>query len=287
MTAGALSSSYAWCERVARQQAGNFYPAFRILPRPQRLAMSALYAYMRVTDDLADEPGEAGAQRSRLHEWRQQFRAAMNGKPSHPLHAALTDAVRRHEIPTQYFEDVIDGVETDLLPVRMPTFDELKRYCYRVASVVGLACIRIWGCRSETADGHAQEAGIAFQLTNILRDIGEDRARDRVYLPADDMMQFGCSVEQLGCVGEPAYRRLMAFEVERARKHYAASEPLRVLLPNPGRAVFQVMFNTYRGILDEIERRGYDVMSQRVSLSRSKKLGLVLKALPVRWGLMS
>lgn len=287
MTAGELSLSYAWCERVARQQAGNFYPAFRILPKMQRLAMSALYAYMRVTDDLADEPGEAVAKRITLNDWRHQFRAAMNGELRHPLHAALVDAIRRYEIPAQYFEDVIDGVETDLLPVRMQTFDELERYCYRVASVVGLACIRIWGCRSESGSNHAKEAGIAFQLTNILRDIGEDRARDRVYIPAEDMTRFDCSVEQLGCVGDPAYRELMAFEVQRARDHYAAAEPLRDLLPKPGRAVFQVMFNTYRGILDEIERRGYDVMSKRVSLSRSKKLGLVLKALPVRWGLMS
>lgn len=287
MTAGELSSSYAWCERVARQQAGNFYPAFRILPKAQRLAMSALYAYMRVTDDLADEPGDADAKRISLNDWRQQFRAAMHGEFRHPLHAALVDAIRRYEITTQYFEDAIDGVETDLLPVRMQTFDALEQYCYRVASVVGLACIRIWGCRSGKADAYAKQAGIAFQLTNILRDIGEDRARDRVYIPAEDMQRFGCPVEQLGCVGEPAYRQLMAFEVQRARDHYASAEPLRELLPKPGRAVFQVMFNTYRGILDEIERRGYDVMSKRVSLSRSKKLGLVLKALPVRWGLMS
>jgi phytoene synthase len=183
-------------------------------------------------------------------------------------------------------EAVIDGVEMDLEPVRFQRFAELYRYCFLVASAVGLACIHVWGFRDTSAKLYAEHAGIAFQLTNILRDLAEDLARGRVYLPAEDFALFACTPENLFGEGgiAPAARHLLRFEADRARRYYHSSERLLPLLHGPGRAVCQVMLRTYRGLLDEIERRDYDVFSRRVSLSGWRKTRLVLRAMPVRWG---
>lgn len=283
----ALSASYSWCERLARRHADNFYPAFRILPRDQRRAMCAIYAFMRLADDFADDPGPIDVKRAALADWRRQFHDALTGRFAHPVLPALGDTVTRFRIPPQYLDDVCDGVEADLESVAMATFDDLYRYCYRVASAVGLACIHIWGFSDETAKKPAEHAGIALQLTNILRDLGEDRANGRVYLPAEDLRRFGCAPDQFGRVNDNAYRELMAFQIQRARGYYDSASSLSTYLTCSGRAVFQVILATYRRILDEIERRGYDVLSSRVSVSRWTKVGLVLRALPVRWGLIS
>ncbi len=280
-----LAASFTYCDRLARREAGNFYHAFRVLPRPQRRAMCALYAYMRVTDDLADGPGEPEAKRLALKQWRHDLHDALAGHPRHMLHPALQNTVTRFGVPSVYLEDVMDGVEMDLTPVRFAHFDDLYRYCYRVASAVGLACIHIWGFRDSSAKLYAEQAGIAFQLTNILRDLPEDLARGRVYLPADDLERFGCDADRLRRgPADPDVRALLRFEAARARGYYDSAWGLMPLLDPAGRAVFQVMLRTYRGLLDEIERRGYDVFHGRVSLSRWRKLGLVLQALPVRCG---
>jgi phytoene synthase len=279
-----LARSYAYCERLARREAGNFYHAFRLLPHRQRRAMCALYAFMRVADDLSDGPGDAESRRGPLDDWRRQLHRALQGEYTHPLHPAFHDTVARHGIPTEYLLDVLDGVCMDLEPVRFATFAELYRYCYRVASAVGLACIHVWGFTDERARGPAEAAGIALQLTNILRDLGEDAARGRVYLPAEDLERFGYRAEDLARgVRNDAFAALMRFQVERAREYYRAAEPLAAMLRPPGRAVFRVMTGTYRGLLEAIERRGYDVFSRRVRLSRWHKLWLVVQALPVRW----
>ena len=286
MTQFSLAQSYAHCERVARRQAANFYPAFRVLPGPQRRAMCALYAFMRITDDLVDDGGDVAVKRGKLAAWRDGFRAAIRGEDRHTVHPALRDAVERYAIPTWYLEAVIDGVEMDLQPVRFRRFAELYRYCFLVASVVGLACIQVWGFRDESAKLYAEHAGVAFQLTNILRDLGEDLNRGRVYLPAEDFALFGCDPVNLRVTAgvNPAARRLLRYEADRARQYYQSAERLLPLLNGPGRAVCQVMLRTYRGLLDEIERRDYDVFSRRVSLSGWRKASLVLRALPVRWG---
>jgi phytoene synthase len=165
------------------------------------------------------------------------------------------------------------------------TFDELYRYCYRVASAVGLACIHIWGFSGHEAKLHAEAAGIGFQLTNILRDLGEDARRGRIYLPHDDLQRFGYSADRLrGGIRDHHFQALMRFEVERARGYYEASLPLTKCLPAPGRAVFLVMLRTYRGLLDAIQSRNYDVFSSRVRLSSWRKVSLMLQALPIRWG---
>lgn len=283
----ATARSYAYCERLARREAGNFYHAFRVLPAAQRRAMCALYAFMRVTDDLSDGAGAANSKRTRLHDWRGQLDRALEGKDGHRLHPALRHAVRTFGVPREYLEAVVDGVCMDLGPVRYATFADLYRYCYRVASAVGLACIHVWGFRAECAKEYAERAGIAFQLTNILRDLREDAERDRVYLPREDLERFGYAEEGLRR-GErnERFRDLMRFEVQRARDYYRASRPLAGYLEPAGRAVFQVMARTYGGLLDAIERRDYDVFSGRVRVSPWRKLQFAVQALPVRWGLL-
>jgi phytoene synthase len=280
-----LSHSYGWCERLARRQAANFYHAFRLLPWRRRLDMCALYSFLRVSDDLVDEPGPTEDKRAALADWRQRLGAALGGDYSHPLHAALHETVRAHAIPAAYLEAALDGVGMDLDRSTYQTFEELYLYCYRVASVVGLSCVHIWGCHGERALAHAEAAGIAFQLTNILRDLAEDAARGRVYLPAEDLERFGYGADDL-LRGErgPRFEALMRFEVERARRYYEKALPLAGLLGPPGRAVFLVMLRTYQGVLEAIARRNYDVFSGRVRVGRWFKLWQVVRVLPVRWG---
>ncbi|MGE3807894.1 MAG: phytoene/squalene synthase family protein [Gemmataceae bacterium] len=283
-----LSQSYTYCERLARQQAGNFFHAFRVLPAPKRRAMCALYAFFRITDDLTDGPQEIDVKRTLLADWRGQLDRALEASYQHPLHAALHDIVDHYRIPRRYLDDVLDGVAMDLEQSRYQTFDELYRYCYRVAAAVGLSCIHIWGFTGAEACRYAESAGIAFQLTNILRDLAEDAGRDRVYLPAEDLARFGYREEDLRAgLRNDAFRELMRYQVERAKDYYERSAPLTRHLDASGRAIFLVMSRTYRGLLEEIERRGYDVFTSRVRLSRWHKLGLALQALPVRWGLLT
>jgi len=283
-----LARSYAYCDRLARREAGNFYHGFRLLPRAQRLAMSALYAFLRIADDLSDEPGTSADKRRLLAEWRAGLDRALAGHYCHRLHEALHHTVQTFHIPRQYLDDVLDGVEMDLEPAVYATFQDLRLYCYRVASAVGLACIHVWGFSDERAKIHAEQAGLAFQLTNILRDLGEDAARGRVYLPREDLDRFGYDAAELSQgVRDDRLRALMRFEVDRARHFYDAAQPLVSLLLPPGRAVFLVMSRTYRGLLDAIEKRDYDVFTHRVSLSPWRKLLFALRALPVRWGLQT
>jgi squalene synthase HpnD len=280
-----LEQSYRYCEGVARREAGNFFHAFQVLPRAQRRAMCALYAFLRLTDDLADEPGETAAKRAALAQWRLSLTAALAGEYRHPVFRALHHTVSRFGIPRVYLDEVLDGVESDLEPVRFATFAELYRYCYRVASAVGLACIHIWGFDDDRALLPAEQAGIALQLTNVLRDLPEDLRRGRVYLPADELARFGCDPERLRRgPDDPSFRAMMRFQVERARGYYDAAEGLMPHLSPAGRAVFQVMLRTYRGLLNEIERRDYDVFAGRVRLSAWRKAALVVQALPVRLG---
>jgi len=282
-----LVRSYRYCETVTRREAGNFYPAFRILPGPQRLSMCALYTFMRIADDLSDEPEKVAVKRTNLLAWRRGLEEAWHGIFTHPSHEALAHTIHKHGIPRAYLEAVLDGVEMDLEPVRYITFADLRVYCYRVASVVGLACIHIWGFTRPQAKIYAEQAGLAFQLTNILRDLGEDAARGRVYLPREDLDRFGYSEDNLRRgKRDDGFRELMRFEVERARAYYAAAWQLLPLLSAPGRAVFLVMAKTYRGLLDAIEARDYDVFAKRVRVSGWRKLLFALQALPVRWELV-
>jgi phytoene synthase len=279
------SWSYAYCERLARREAANFYHAFRLLPREQRRGLCALYSFMRVTDDLADGPDPLEEKRRALDAWRRQLDDALAGNYHHPLHMAFHHTVERFGIPRAYLDAVLDGVAMDLVTDRYETFGDLYPYCYRVASAVGLACLHVWGFAEEGAERHAEAAGIAFQLTNILRDLGEDAARGRVYLPREDLARFGYGEEDLRReLRDERFRELMRFEAARAYSYYEAAEPLVPLLPPAGRAVFLVMLRTYRGLLDAIVRRDFDVFRRRISLSRLHKLWLAARVLPVRLG---
>jgi phytoene synthase len=279
-----LSRSYRYCEALTRRQAGNFYPAFRVLPGAQRLSMCALYAFMRIADDYSDEPAPLDVKRANLARWRRELAGSLCGKYAHPVHEALAHTIHKHDIPVEFLEAVLDGVEMDLEPVRYATWEDLQKYCYRVASAVGLACIHIWGFSRSQAMKHAEQAGMAFQLTNILRDLGEDAARNRVYLPQEDLGRFAYSEDHLKKgVRDEAFRALMRFQIERARACYAAAWPIMPLLAPPGRAVFLVMAKTYRGLLDAIEARQYDVFSARVRVASWKKMLFALEAVPVRW----
>jgi phytoene synthase len=285
--ADSLHKSYERCRQVTRRANSSFPVAFRLLPPAKRRAMDALYAFMRVTDDLADEPGEVADKRQHLAEWRAGLSAALDGHFTHPIHPALFDAVRRFAIPPRFLFDAIDGIESDLEPVRFATFAELYPYCYRVASAVGLACVRVWGLRPgvewRDADGPAEAAGVAFQLTNVLRDLGEDFARGRVYLPADELAAFGCPPESWHQGGE-AFRAMMRFQARRAREFYRRAAPLDRLLSADGRAIFRVMSGTYRRLLDEIERGGFDVFARRVRVPRWRKGLILLGGWAVKWG---
>ncbi len=279
-----LARSYRVCDEVARREAGNFYPAFLLLPAPRRRAMCALYTFMRIADDLSDAAAPAEVKRQQLAEWRIGLHHALAGRCTHPSHAALQDTVERYGIPVRYLDAVIDGVEMDLEPVAYRTFAELHNYCWHVASVVGLSCIHIWGFHGAEATRFAEDAGIAFQLTNILRDLGEDATRGRVYLPDEDLQRFGYDADRLGRgVRDAAFREMMQFEIARARSYYQSGWRLAPRLSPAGRAVFLMMARTYRGLLGEIEKQDYDVFRSRTRVPRWKKLAFALAALPARF----
>lgn len=277
------AASYRYCHRLTRRAAKNFYPAFLALPRRERRGMEALYAFLRLTDDLADEPGDPDAKRIALQEWRLQLHAAVAGTASHPVHKALADTVRQWGIPLYYLELVIDGVESDLRTVRLQTFADLYAYCYRVASAVGIACIHIWGFRDPAALRYAEAAGVACQLTNILRDVGEDRAVSRVFLPADEWTVWGCPPDEWAA-GNEKFRAFMRFQVNRAKGYFAEGRKLRPLLTPAGRAVFSAMIGTYEDLLDEVARRDGDVFQTRVRVPKWRKVTRLAAAFPKRWG---
>jgi phytoene synthase len=283
VTADPLRASYDYCASLSRREARNFYYSFLVLPPARRRAMCALYAFMRHTDDLADQQGDAPAKRAAIEAWRGALETALDGGPqSWPGLAALADTVRRYDLPRHYLREVIDGVAMDVEPRPFTTFDELYRYCYHVASAVGLSCIHIWGFRSEggRAEKLAESCGVALQLTNILRDIREDALAGRVYLPREDLDRFGVSPAELSSrrlgVG---LRRLFAFEAQRAYDFYAQSEPLVRLIEPVGRPVLRAIVGIYRSLLDEIARRDYNVLAGRVALPAWRKTAITLRAL--------
>jgi 15-cis-phytoene synthase len=267
-----LEESYRECVHVARTQARNFYYSFICLPPQKRLSMCAIYAFMRYSDDISDDG--AGDPAARMAGWRAALDRAFEGEYGESrILPAFHDAVRRHGIPRQYFHELIAGAEMDLRPRRYETWDDTYRYCYHVASVVGLVCIHVFGFRDARAPQLAEYNGIAFQLTNILRDLREDAGMDRVYLPQEDLRRFDYSEDELkaGVVNE-AYRALMRFEVERARKYYDEAAPLVGLIDADSRPCLRAMREIYRGILDRIVAQDYEVFSRRARVSTLKKL---------------
>jgi phytoene synthase len=278
----AVDRSYEYCRRVARSRAKNFYYSFVLLTGQQRKAMCAIYAFMRHCDDLSDEPG---ATREALERWRAEMVEAMAGRfGEHPVWPAFRHTVRRFGIPTEYFHEMIDGVLGDLEPRRFETFSQLYRYCYQVASVVGLTCIHIFGFDTRSALPLAVKCGVAFQLTNILRDIREDLDRGRIYLPAEDLKRFGVTEADLRA-GDRAIRdngallELMRFEAARARTYYQESAPLLDLIHPRSRRSLWALIAIYSQLLRRIEAKKYDVFTRRVRLSALEKSLIILRAL--------
>jgi len=274
----ALEDSYGYCRRVARTRARNFYYSFVLLSREQRNAMCAVYAFMRYCDDLSDEPG---ANRAAIEQWRTALDEALAGRcDAHPVLPAFHDTVSRYRIPPRYFHEIIDGVASDLEPRRFETFDQLYRYCYQVASTAGLTTIHILGFDSPEALPLAEKCGIAFQITNILRDVGEDAGHGRIYLPAEDLARFHVSEDDIhATMRTPEFIDLMDFETARARQYYKESGPLLSLVDRRSRASLAALISIYSRLLDRIESSNYDVFTRRISLPAAEKCWIVLNAL--------
>lgn len=296
-----LAESYACCQKLARRTAKNFYYSFTGLPPDQFQAMCVLYAYMRLCDDVGDDesvPLDVRVQR--LSAWEEATRRALERAeaPDHDfgtgrnefrlVFPALIDMTLRYRIPTQCFLDVITGVRIDLdaavsdsdsansdsgLRCQFQTFDELKDYCYRVAGVVGVCCIHIWGFHDQAALKSAADCGLAFQLTNILRDLAEDAGNGRVYLPAEDLVRFEMTPGDISSqVMDDRFHRLMTFQVERTESYYTRANDLFQWLEPPGRPILKAMLKIYGGLLREISKRNFDVYSRRVNLPTWRKL---------------
>jgi phytoene synthase len=273
-----LAESYEYCRQIARHSATNFYYSFLVLPRPKRRAMCALYAFLRHTDDLGDSAQPTEARAEALARWRESLERALAGKFDGPLFPALADTVACYSIPPEYLLAVIDGVVMDLKHASYATFTDLADYCYKVASAVGLACIHIWGFSSPAALEPACRCGLAFQLTNILRDLKEDAERGRVYLPQEDLLRFDYTSDDLReNLRDGRFRALMDFEIARAEQFYREAIELERYLSADGKAVFGTMVTIYRELLAEIKRLDGDVFTRRVSLSSWRKLGIAAR----------
>jgi len=286
-----LESSFEHCRQVAKTRARNFYYSFLLLPKAQKDAMCAIYAFMRYSDDISDDERPTVEQRrASLEHWKAALERALDGDfGDDPILPAFRATIERYSIPTEYFFDMIDGVGSDLEPQTYETFDELYQYCYRVASVVGLTIIHVFGFEGKQALELAEKCGIGFQLTNILRDIPEDAAMGRVYLPAEDLRRFGLSREAIldaGDAGRPAEGRfdeMMAFEWERAHSYYEESSPLLGLVKSSSRPSLWAMIAIYHGVLLRIRELRYDVYRQRARLSALEKSWIVVRASRARF----
>ena len=273
-----LEISYRHARQTARARAKNFYYSFVLLDRQRRDSLCAIYTFMRHCDDLSDEPGATAAA---LEHWRQQMVDALAHRfDANPLWPGFVDTVERFRIPHRYLHDMIDGVSSDLVRTRVETFDELYRYCYQVASVAGLCLVHIFGFREPRALELAGKCGIAFQLTNILRDAGEDFQMGRIYLPREDRERFGVDEASLGAamVSEPL-RALLTEYGRRARGYYDEARPLLELVTPSCRSSLWALIEIYSRLLERIEARRYEVLGGRIRLSTLEKSSVVARAI--------
>jgi 15-cis-phytoene synthase len=267
-----------YCRQKAAQSGSSFYYSFMFLSPERRRAITALYAFCREVDDVVDETSEPGVAFAKLAWWREEIRAVFDGTPRHPVALALRPVVASFRLPETHFQAVIDGMSMDLERNRYLDFADLEAYCYRAAGVVGLMSAEIFGYTNPSTRQYAQDLGIAFQLTNIVRDVGEDARRGRIYLPQSDLARHGVTAASvLQCQGGDAFRALMADEVARANEWYdralAALPPEDRVAQRPG----LIMAAIYRTLLDEIARDGYDVLRHRIALTPLRKLWIAWK----------
>jgi phytoene synthase len=284
--------AYSVCRGITRTNAKNFYYAFHVLPKRKRQALCAVYAFMRRCDDIADDPGlSVEERRFKLETWLAALHRAQQGEPTDdPILLALIDAQRRFTIPAGLLDELAMGTAMDVvdppaqtspssgLTVQYRTFDDLKLYCYRVASVVGLVCIHIFGYRDPAAEPLAEQCGLAFQLTNIIRDVKEDAAMRRVYLPEEDLAKFNLSAADLLATPDPArFRPLLELEAARARELYQSGDQLIPYIAEDSQPALWVLINIYRKLLEKIAERQYDVFTAKVSLTVTEKLRVLGK----------
>lgn len=265
-----------YCQQKAAASGSSFYYSFLFLPKPKREAITALYAFCREVDDIADECSDIGLARTKLAWWRSEIADLYAGNPQHPVTQALSPAVAAYNLPEEHFLEIIDGMEMDLDQNRYRDFKELQLYCYRVASVVGLLSASIFGYSDRRTLKYAHDLGLAFQLTNIVRDVGEDARRGRIYLPLAEMANYGVSEEDILQGREsPNMRRLLHMQIERAQGYYARA---LAELPEQDRKAQRtglIMASIYRKLLDEIEAGGCEkVLNQRIALTPLRKLWL-------------
>ena len=267
-----------YCEDKARQSGSSFYYSFRFLPGDKRRAITALYAFCREVDDVVDECSDAGVARTTLSWWRGEVSKIYDGKPQHPVAVALVPIVRQFNLSQEHLMEIIDGMEMDLEHVRYPDFKSLQLYCYRVAAVVGLLSVEIFGYTDRRTLKYAHDLGIAFQLTNIVRDVGEDARRGRIYLPQDELEQFGVSeVDILDSNETVRFQNLMTFQIERAQRFYQQALDNLPEVDRKSQRTGLIMAAIYRATLDEVIASGCHVLKERISLTPRYKLWLALK----------
>ncbi|HEY2352392.1 MAG TPA: squalene synthase HpnC [Candidatus Acidoferrum sp.] len=284
----AVAESYEECRRIVKAAHSNFYYAFLLLPKPKRDALTALYAFMRLVDDVADDGDNVADKQRGLAKWRAAFDSALtqqtnSSSGTSPAGArvlpALVDTMLRYHMPSRYLHDLISGAEMDLTVKSYPTFERLKEYCYRVAGTVGLTCTHVFGFRDSRALDLAEKLGLAFQLTNIIRDAHEDYQLGRVYLPEDDLARYGVSKADFGLSQATlGVRELLRFEAERAWQFYAEGAELLSLIEEDSRPTLWLLAHTYSALLARIEADDFDVFGERVRLSRAEKMVFIAKA---------
>lgn len=294
-----LSHAYAVCRGITRRAAKNFYYGFIVLPSEKRNALSAVYAFMRHADDITDEPGvDSQQKRAKLTEWLEAAKAVFAGKATDdPVLMALGDAQKNFKIPPELFEKLVYGTSLDLdIPaasadapaILCATFEDLKQYCYYVASVVGLVCIRIFGYEDSKAEFLAEDCGLAFQLTNIIRDIKEDAGMGRIYIPEEDLARTNLSAANFSpaSLQDPAQmqqlRPALEYEAERARKYYESAKWLMELIEEDSRAALWVLVEIYSRLLKKITERNYDVLTERVRLTFWEKMKVLSRGFLLR-----
>ena len=268
-----LEQAYEDCRRITRREAKNFYYAFLTLPQAQRRAIYVAYTFCRYCDDSVDAKRSVDQKLVMLSDLRTKLDQCYHGHADDLVFLGLADVAEKYDIPQEYFQEVLSGVESDLVKNRYQSFEELRQYCYQVASAVGLICIHIFGFSAPRAKDHAVDLGLAMQLTNIARDVKEDLEIDRVYLPQDELARFGYSEAELlaGVVNEP-FIELMRFQAQRARGYFDSGFQLLPYLSHRSRACPAVLGQLYSRVLDGIEDVEYDVLHHRVSLSTAEKV---------------
>lgn len=272
------TDAQSYCTALTKRSGSNFYYSLLFLPRARREAMYTIYAFCREVDSAVDDAPAGSDPRQSLQGWRAELAAAYHGTPTVPVTISLAEHARRLDIPEKLFEELIAGVEMDLTTMRYQTFNDLYPYCYRVASVVGLICLKVFGTRSPQAEDYAVNLGVAFQLTNILRDLGPDADRGRIYLPQEDLRRFSYTEDDLAHrTYSPKFLELMRFECDRARDFYDRARQAIDSLPAADRQaliVAEIMRGVYQRILERIESSRYRVFGPRVGLAPSYRLAL-------------